>query len=392
MFIRFRFGIVTLIAVFSFASISPLHAVLYGDFDVYDYYEAPVSAFSWIADRTFVMVYDDDLSCDQETCSLYARSLFDYASLASYDPMAKFGDQPTLGFCSAFLAGSSTNATESADLVVTAEFCLPSDVSTMVFVLGWSVENSGDTGWDEIPVADVYQAAEIIADVSDDEEGHFAVVRLDRPVPMTPLLLAEYTTSIPSHEEVSCVGHSVGLPVKVHTNAWVKDNYMEDWYFTANLDVYAGIAGAPVVRNDTQEVIGILVFGETDWEPCGLSYCSRRLEDYDAYAETINRIDPVLPFLVGHEPPTIEELLIALVENITALNLQQGISNSLDAKLQNVSRALEDLNQKNDQSAINSLEAFISEVTAQSGKEISIAEADELISSAQDIIELILSG
>jgi len=47
------------------------------------------------------------------------------------------------------------------------------------------------------------------------------------------------------------------------------------------------------------------------------------------------------------------------------------------------------VNTNNDVAAINTLEAFIAAVEAQRGNKISEADADDLIASAQEIIELL---
>ena len=66
--------------------------------------------------------------------------------------------------------------------------------------------------------------------------------------------------------------------------------------------------------------------------------------------------------------------------------MQQGISNSLDAKLDNVVKAIDDLNANNNVAAINSLNAFINAVEAQRGKKLTDAQADSLIQQAQLIL------
>jgi hypothetical protein len=81
----------------------------------------------------------------------------------------------------------------------------------------------------------------------------------------------------------------------------------------------------------------------------------------------------------------IEDLII-LIEN---MNLQQGIDNSLDAKLNAVVNALDDVNENNDVAAINALGAFINAVEAQRGNRISDEDADALIAAAQDIIAIL---
>jgi hypothetical protein len=79
-------------------------------------------------------------------------------------------------------------------------------------------------------------------------------------------------------------------------------------------------------------------------------------------------------------------MIANLVGLVTGYNLQQGIDNSLDAKLAAALDALEDVNANNDAAAVNKLEAFIGEVEAQRGKRITDEQADALGADAQAII------
>ena len=78
-----------------------------------------------------------------------------------------------------------------------------------------------------------------------------------------------------------------------------------------------------------------------------------------------------------------------LIATVISLDIQKGISTSLDAKLDTVLQAIDDVNQNNDIAAINSLNAFINAVEAQRDKKITDAEADDLIEAAQGIIALL---
>jgi hypothetical protein len=68
------------------------------------------------------------------------------------------------------------------------------------------------------------------------------------------------------------------------------------------------------------------------------------------------------------------------------LNLQNGIENSLDAKLDAALQALDDINANNDAAAINAINAFINAVDAQRGNKIGEDDADDLIDAANNII------
>ena len=84
------------------------------------------------------------------------------------------------------------------------------------------------------------------------------------------------------------------------------------------------------------------------------------------------------------------QLIESLIDTVINLNLQGGIENSLDSKLDAVEKSLQDLNENNDQAAINALQAFINAVEAQRGGKISDTDADALIAFAQAIIDLLM--
>lgn len=83
------------------------------------------------------------------------------------------------------------------------------------------------------------------------------------------------------------------------------------------------------------------------------------------------------------------QLLLELSNKVMTLNLQRGIENGLDAKLDNALGALSDAVLANDVSAANALTAFISQTLAQRGNKISETEADGLIADAQAILSLL---
>ena len=89
---------------------------------------------------------------------------------------------------------------------------------------------------------------------------------------------------------------------------------------------------------------------------------------------------------VGDTPADFVEYL---AQAVAALDLAQGVENSLNAKLNAAYKKLTDGNDKNDVAAINELGAFINAVEAQRGKKIAEADADALIAPAQAIIDLL---
>jgi hypothetical protein len=86
---------------------------------------------------------------------------------------------------------------------------------------------------------------------------------------------------------------------------------------------------------------------------------------------------------------TPEIALTRLASDIVKMDLQKGITISLDNKLYNVVDSLNALNVDNRNDAINKMNAFINEVNAQIGIKLSVDQANSLIAQAQKIITLI---
>ncbi|TXS96396.1 hypothetical protein FV139_02565 [Parahaliea maris] len=94
----------------------------------------------------------------------------------------------------------------------------------------------------------------------------------------------------------------------------------------------------------------------------------------------------------AEEPPvelTPEEALVALMAELSELDIHKGVAKSLNAKLRNALSRLQDGNTANDHAAANKLKAFINAVSAQSGKKIPEVDAEELIAAAEAIIAAI---
>ena len=83
---------------------------------------------------------------------------------------------------------------------------------------------------------------------------------------------------------------------------------------------------------------------------------------------------------------SVEAKLENLINDVEAINFENGISNSLIKKLDNALAACLAENADQRQDAINKMEAFINSVEAQQGKKISDADADYLVAAAEAII------
>jgi hypothetical protein len=82
-------------------------------------------------------------------------------------------------------------------------------------------------------------------------------------------------------------------------------------------------------------------------------------------------------------------LLEVLAQTVYEMNLQNGISNSFDAKLDAALNALYDAIENDNVAAVNALGAFENTVEAQRGVKITNDQADTLLADSQYIIELL---
>ena len=89
--------------------------------------------------------------------------------------------------------------------------------------------------------------------------------------------------------------------------------------------------------------------------------------------------------VVGRVVP-IEELLTEFAQDVISHDLHAGISSSLDAKLDAMLNALDDVNAQNYVAALNAMSGFSNAVEAQRGKALTQGEANRLIANGQIII------
>lgn len=134
-------------------------------------------------------------------------------------------------------------------------------------------------------------------------------------------------------------------------------------------DLSSGSGGATALQNiavqagDHVEILFVRWLLCGDFSPAGLNF---------TITLTTDSVDSVAA-------------LEALQSSVVEMNLQSGIENSLDAKLDSALNALDELNANNDAAACHSLQAFICAVEAQRGDKITSTQADRLIAAAQQI-------
>jgi hypothetical protein len=173
-------------------------------------------------------------------------------------PDEPFYSQPVLGKCTCYLV--------APDIVATGGHCMacPGDCNESAIVFGF-VMLDASTPLTVLDTRDVYFCKELIG--YSEGAPDWALVRLDRPVQgRRPLRLRRFE-AVQNNQPLITIGHPLGLPRKYDMGGTVRDNSM-DAEFEANLDVYQGSSGAPVLNVDTLEVEGHVVTGSADFVTC----------------------------------------------------------------------------------------------------------------------------
>jgi hypothetical protein len=242
--------------------------LIYGTDDRMEWYEISDPDLLALGDATAMLVSPGWLSSypNGDVGIDVSYTLRDYQGVCTSEP---YWNQPVPGDCTGFLVGD--------DLAVTAGHCVSnSSCSTTWFVFGFRMDGPGDVR-ERVSEDDVYVCAEVVARQSTTTRD-YAVVRLDRDVVGREPMALRRSGTVASGTPLLVSSHPVGLPLKISDNATVRSN-SSSYYFEANLDVYGGSSGAPVINANTLEVEGILVRGNDDWDWSGGCYVSNVCPD-----------------------------------------------------------------------------------------------------------------
>ncbi len=214
-----------------------------------------------------------------------------------------FVEQPSVGFCTAFLV--------APDIVVTAGHCLTErECPTTSFIFGFGYEEAPEDPIEDlrqIPKEDVYACAEFISVRAPQECGDAdgMIIRLDRPVEGREVLTYRREGQIEPDTEIFMIGHPDGVPSKVATG--LTRDPISEVVFKDNLDSFGGNSGSPVFNAETGVVEGIrsCSSGEhsvpsEDDPSCKVLYqCEEDGSDCDIVLGTTYSITHLAPILDG---------------------------------------------------------------------------------------------
>ena len=282
------------IVVIAFAlSGSSLHAtkndVIYGDDDRKDAFEISDNSILDLVAATVALVPKHKARVRN---GVYEFTTKTYEKAFKLCPEEPFLTQPSLAYCSGFWVGE--------DLIVTAGHCVEekSRCKETLFVFDFKMHNE-TTAQMEQPGENVYKCQSIteIKTTNSNSRLDYALIQLDRPVLGRRPLKTNRGPPLQSEDEVFIVGNSAGLPTKFAAGAKVRT--VEQEFYTANLDSYAGNSGSAVFNAKTQHVEGILVRGEIDFNYDERRDClfSKKCSNTTCHGEDFTRIEFLNPLI-----------------------------------------------------------------------------------------------
>ena len=172
----------------------------------------------------------------------------------------KYAKKFTAAKCSAFLVGK--------DLLMTAGHCItgPESCKENKFIFEFRNDLIFSRSQDEVfvPKDSIYGCKEIIhREYNYDTQNDFSLVRLDREVIGREPLKFRTSEKIDIDARVVALGHPSGLPMMAHEGRILKNK--NPFFFSTNMDTFAGNSGGPVINLETGLVEGIMVRGEEDY-------------------------------------------------------------------------------------------------------------------------------
>lgn len=210
----------------------------------------------------------------------------------------RFSGQVSAAFCSGTLVAS--------DLVLTAGHCVAETggkgpkAANIRFIFGFTADNEHDPGKTQFDRAYIFAGKEMVdGKFATRKKGgeDWALVRLTSPVPER---IAEPVTQIrkgrvEDKTKIYVLGYPSGFPLKYAPEAAIVAND-KPAYFVADLDTFSGNSGSGVYDERTNELVGILARGETDYYMDERQKCLRayRCSGEGCGGEDVTRIERVV--------------------------------------------------------------------------------------------------
>ena len=275
--------LLALAALTATVTVQAHNKVIYGEDNRKDLYNVKSSELIEIARSTVALIPSRKMQSLTNGLASYGTTTFgDSRPLCSTE---RFRDQLNAPICSGFLVGEN--------LVVTAGHCIETqkECKDLVFVFDYAMENAENLKRQSLKNA--YRCKEMIGRKKIDTGADWALVELERNVTDREPLKIRQSGELQPGDELYVVGHPSGLPTKLTDGAYVRSRDQDNGFFVANLDTYGGNSGSAVFNAKTNEIEGILVRGEQDFEYKNGCMVSKKCGDEDCRGEDVTYISEV---------------------------------------------------------------------------------------------------
>ncbi|WP_372656164.1 serine protease [Halobacteriovorax sp.] len=220
--------------------------------------------------------------------TLQTSSLMDLKGMCSNE---RFANSPSVYGCSGVLIDTNK--------VLTAGHCVISEIDCKDMVISFSYTDHSLIG--EFKDNQIYKCKSLIAR----EKNYlthldYAVIELDRDVLDRLPVSYNKSNSLSKDDPLFMIGHPVGIPTVISTDAKVLDISDNKFIFPTDLDAMIGNSGSPVFNHNTYELEGILVRGGSDFDTdfdsddlCRTWYRSRNYPQEKAETEDVLKINSI---------------------------------------------------------------------------------------------------
>ena len=251
--------------------------IVYGDDNRVEFHEASAKLQN-IAKSVGGMIFKDgSISVGTDKTMLNPKSLGSKMNLCKGE---RFSEQASSVSCTFFLVAKN--------IVATAGHCMhgKNTCAEVSFLFDYKITSKDKKADILVDNKNIYKCKRVISSklesVNKKPTFDYALVELDRDVTDREPLKYRYQgrTDIDAFEDMkvntplTVIGHPSGLPLKIADGSKVVEVTNKN-YFLADLDTFGGNSGSPVFNSITNEVVGILVRGQTDYVKDKLNKCTK---------------------------------------------------------------------------------------------------------------------
>lgn len=244
-----------------FAAYSPM--ARYGEDDRLDLFEVNDMQIKNQARSLAAIILNKNLIFDNDKVLLQTQV---YGKSQNLCLDEKFYNQPAIANCTGFLVGK--------DLILTAGHCfkiLPCE--SFSFIFDYQMTSLENIQLD-LNKSQVFQCQEILV-IENEGSQDFALVKLKHKIEDRPILKLNSENAISLKDSLYLLGFPSGLPLKADLNKNPRSINTEKGFFSTEFDAFGANSGSPVINHQTQQVEGVLVRGEYDYEWDSTTNCRR---------------------------------------------------------------------------------------------------------------------